>query len=75
MAKKEGDPFCKSGLADTSLTTCCQGDCNECSDVSDTCKAKDENGRGSTCCPKEILAADVLALAEEKLQSSTKRSG
>jgi hypothetical protein len=59
VAKKEGDPFCKSGLADTSLTTCCQGDCNECSDVSDTCKAKDENGRGSTCCPKEILAADV----------------
>jgi len=48
-----------SRTADTSLTTCCQGDCNECSDVSDTCKAKDENGRGSTCCPKEILAADV----------------
>jgi hypothetical protein len=54
-----GDPFCKSGVADTSLTTCCQGDCSECSDASDLCKAKDESGRGSTCCPAEILAADV----------------
>lgn len=58
-ATSAGDPFCKAGLADTSLTACCQGDCSECSDVSDTCKAMDENGRGSTCCPAEILKADV----------------
>jgi hypothetical protein len=55
----KGDPFCKAGLADTSLTACCQSDCSECSDVSDLCKAKDESGRGSTCCPEEILKADV----------------
>jgi hypothetical protein len=54
-----GDPFCKHGVSDTSLTACCQADCGECADGSDVCMEKDENGRGSTCCPHEILAADV----------------
>jgi hypothetical protein len=57
--KEEGDPFCKAGLTDTSLSACCQADCGECADESDVCEAKDENGRGSTCCPSEILSADV----------------
>jgi hypothetical protein len=55
----KGDPFCKAGLTDTSLAACCQADCGECADGSDVCEAKDENGRGSTCCPSEILSADV----------------
>jgi hypothetical protein len=54
-----GDPFCKNGLSDTALTACCQADCGECADGSDVCLEKDENGRGSTCCPHVILAADV----------------
>jgi len=53
------DPFCKEGLTDTSLSACCQADCGECADGSDVCEAKGENGRGSTCCPSEILSADV----------------
>jgi len=52
-----GDPYCSKGVASHDLKACCQGDCGECYDGSDICKNKATNGRGSTCCPSEILAA------------------
>jgi hypothetical protein len=52
-----GDPYCAKGVASHDLSACCQKDCGECSDVSDVCKNKATNGRGSTCCPAEINAA------------------
>jgi hypothetical protein len=59
VVEPAGDSFCKKGLSDTSLTACCQADCGECADGSDVCLEKDENGRGSTCCPSVIIAAAV----------------
>lgn len=56
-AGSAGDPYCSKGVASHGLKACCQKDCGECSDVSDVCKGKATNGRGSTCCPAEILAA------------------
>lgn len=50
------DAACSAGIADTTLTYCCQADCGECSDKSDVCAAKATNGRGGTCCPSEMAS-------------------
>jgi len=51
------DPYCKEGVASHDMKACCQKDCGECNDKSDICKNAATNGRGSTCCPSQILAA------------------
>lgn len=48
------DPHCREGIADTTLSFCCQKNCGECSNGSPVCDGKEKNGRGSTCCPEDM---------------------
>jgi len=61
FTKKAFDPHCHEGIVNTEMTACCTADCGECHDGSPTCKAAAKNGRGSTCCPSQMLKEKVPA--------------
>jgi hypothetical protein len=59
VKKASLDPHCREGLVNTEMTTCCQADCGECSDVSKFCVANNTLGRESTCCPTVMLSGEL----------------
>lgn len=57
LRRKAFDPHCSKGVVNRELTACCTADCGSCEENSDVCQAKAKNGRGSTCCPSEVVNA------------------
>jgi len=66
LAKSRLDPHCHEGIMNTEMTACCQKDCGECHDGSDICNAKATNGRGSTCCPSDMLTEHLASCENSK---------
>jgi len=49
--KVKADPFCKTGIVDTTMHACCPKDCGSCDDKGDACQ-----GGKLACCPSAVTA-------------------
>merc|ERR1719265_587317 len=66
LRKARLDPHCSEGIMNAAMTACCQADCGECHDESDICNGKATNGRGTTCCPVDMLAGNLPSCENSK---------